>query len=47
MRDRNTAELIPELAPLLKETQTEKYAREAKQTFGAFVNGVRQIVAPK
>lgn len=37
MRQRNTADTIPELAPLLQETPVDRYAREAKQAFGRFV----------
>ncbi|MHB8886492.1 MAG: twitch domain-containing radical SAM protein [Methylovirgula sp.] len=43
MRNRNTADIIPELAPLLQETPFEKYARETKQAFGTFVNGFAKL----
>jgi hypothetical protein len=47
IRNRSTAQTIPELAPLLLETRPQEYARKTKQAFGAFVNSVRQITAAK
>lgn len=47
MRGQSTADIIPELAPFLVETPQRKYARKAKQAFGTFVNGVRQIATTK
>lgn len=41
MRNRDTAAIIPELAPLLRETAAQKYARAAKQGVGSFVNKLR------
>jgi MoaA/NifB/PqqE/SkfB family radical SAM enzyme len=41
MRNRDTAATIPELAPLLRETASEKYARTAKQAVGTFVSKLR------
>jgi radical SAM protein with 4Fe4S-binding SPASM domain len=44
MRNRNTAEAIPELAALLHETASKKYARMTKQAAGTFVHKVRQHI---
>ncbi len=41
MRDRNTAETIPELAPLLHESASQKHVRTAKQAIGTFLYKVR------
>lgn len=42
MRNRNTAETILELEPLLRETASQKYARAVKQAAGTFIYKVRQ-----
>ncbi len=41
MRDRNTIDAIPELAPLLHESASRKRARTAKQAVGMFLYKLR------